>query len=161
MAYRKILVTLDGSKIAEKALDHLLEIAPRGAAITLLSVMAEDRPSEVAALSSVVSQNSKQPDTTNWPPVQQIADPHQSDAREAYLKRVTDWLAAAGYDVDTQILEGNPIEQIVDIAKRGYDIIIMVTHRRTGLSKVAIGSVTDGVLQKAPCPVVVIPARAD
>jgi nucleotide-binding universal stress UspA family protein len=160
MAYRKILVTLDGSKVAEKALDHLLEIAPRGAVITLLSVMAEDRPSEVATLASVVRENS-QKTNTNWPPIQQIADPHQMDARKAYLKRVTDWLEAAGYDVNAEVVEGNPIERIVDVAKQGYDIIIMVTHGRTGMNKVAVGSVTDGVLQKTTCPVVVIPARAD
>ena len=122
--------------------------------------MAEDRPTEVAQLASVVRENS-QHGATSWPPIQQIADPHQLDARKSYLKRVTDWLEAAGYDVNAEVVEGNPIERIVDVAKQGYDIIIMVTHGRTGMNKVAIGSVTDGVLQKTTCPVVVIPARAD
>jgi len=44
------------------------------------------------------------------------------------------------------------------VAREGFDLLMMVTHGRTGLSKLALGSITEAVLQHAPCPVLVIPA---
>lgn len=54
---------------------------------------------------------------------------------------------------------GVPQANIVDMAAREeVDIIVMSTHGRTGLGHVLLGSVTERVVGRAPCPVLVIPA---
>src|SRR5262249_15420012 len=162
MKYRKILVTLDGSKLAEAALEHVIEIARPGAQIHFLSVMAEDRVSEIAALASAIAQpvTTMAPPTEQWPPIENTTDPRAINARRDYLKQARAWIAQAGVDVSTEVTPGNVVETILKIAKEGFDLIIMVTHGRTGLTKVALGSVAEGVLHKAPCAVLIIPASA-
>ena len=162
MKYRKILVTLDGSKLAEAALEHVMEVARPGAQIHFLSVMAEDRVSEIAALASAIAQpvTTMAPPADQWPPVNSVADPRAVHARQRYLDEVSSWIAQTGYEVSTEVRPGNVVETIVSVAKDGFDLIVMVTHGRTGLSKVALGSVAEGVLHKAPCPVLIIPASA-
>ena len=49
---------------------------------------------------------------------------------------------------------------IVDFAEReAVDLIVMATHGRTGLNHVLLGSVTEKVVARAPCPIVVVPRQ--
>jgi len=53
---------------------------------------------------------------------------------------------------------GTPYKAIVDAAvAEGVDLIVMSTHGRTGLAHMLIGSVTERVLRRAPCPVLAVP----
>lgn len=55
------------------------------------------------------------------------------------------------------IARGFPADEIVSFAKNnGIDLIIMSTHGRTGLKHVLLGSTTEKVVRKAPCPVLSI-----
>jgi nucleotide-binding universal stress UspA family protein len=55
---------------------------------------------------------------------------------------------------------GAPHTSIVEMAEReGADLIVMSTHGRTGLSHILLGSVTEKVVARAPCPVLVIPSH--
>lgn len=55
---------------------------------------------------------------------------------------------------------GGPHTSIVEAAERdGADLIVMSTHGRTGLSHILLGSVTEKVVARAPCPVLVIPSH--
>lgn len=50
---------------------------------------------------------------------------------------------------------GSPAASIVEYAnKQGVDLIVMGTHGRGAVERMWVGSVTEGVLQRAPCPVV-------
>jgi nucleotide-binding universal stress UspA family protein len=68
---------------------------------------------------------------------------------------------------DTKLVEirqkvefGAPHTSIVEMAEReGADLIVMSTHGRTGLSHILLGSVTEKVVARAPCPVLVIPSH--
>jgi nucleotide-binding universal stress UspA family protein len=51
---------------------------------------------------------------------------------------------------------GPPAEQIVLEAGKGYDVIVIGTHGRTGLSHLLMGSVAERVVRKAPCPVLTV-----
>ncbi|MDR7544554.1 MAG: universal stress protein [Armatimonadota bacterium] len=54
--------------------------------------------------------------------------------------------------------KGQPADVILERASRGdVDLIVMGTHGRTGLQRLLVGSVAEGVLRRAPCPVVVVP----
>ena len=53
---------------------------------------------------------------------------------------------------------GGAYGNIVELAEReSVDLIVMSTHGRTGLSHMLLGSVTENVIARAPCPVVAIP----
>ena len=54
-------------------------------------------------------------------------------------------------------LEGAPLTEIVKFAKReNVDLIVMASHGRTGLSRLVMGSIAEGVMRRAPCPVLVV-----
>ncbi len=56
------------------------------------------------------------------------------------------------------LLEGVPEDEIVAQAREhGAEFIVMGTHGRTGLLSVLMGSVSEGVIRHAPCPVTVVP----
>lgn len=71
-------------------------------------------------------------------------------------------MADCACDVDTSVKPrqkvelGIPDESIVELAKsQGYDLIVMSTHGKTGV-RMSLGSVTEKVVQTAPCPVLSI-----
>ncbi len=155
MAYQKILVPLDGSKFAELALQHVIQVAASGAHVHLLSVMAEDPTSEISSLSTAKGQAAKLADES-WPPIRP-ANPQATDGRRDYLRRAGEWLEQLGMDVTTEARPGNVVEVIVEVASQRFDIVIMATHARKGLNRVGLGSVAEGVLHRAPCPILIIP----
>lgn len=56
------------------------------------------------------------------------------------------------------MLPGVATDQIVQFSERGgHDVIVMGTHNRAGLSRVAHGSVAEQVVRRANCPVLVVP----
>ncbi len=66
----------------------------------------------------------------------------------------------AGQRARVEVRRGDPVEGIVTRAVESRaDLIVMGTHRRTGLARLLVGSVAAGVLRRAPCPVVLVPAR--
>jgi quercetin dioxygenase-like cupin family protein len=59
--------------------------------------------------------------------------------------------------VDYRVAEGDPAEEILRLAETlRCDVIVMGTHGRTGLGRFLTGSVAEGVLRKALCPVLVV-----
>lgn len=159
MGYSKVLITLDGSKLAELALKHVIKLAEPGAQVHLLSVMAEGQTSEIATLANAIAQPIHE-SREAWPPLRGASDPRAVHARGDYLKQVSDWIEQLGFEVTTEVRPGGIIETIVSVARDGFDVIIIATHGRTGLSKVALGSIAEGVLHRAPCPVLIIPTSA-
>lgn len=66
-------------------------------------------------------------------------------------------LADAGIAVNYEILEGSPAETICRYAEEGqYDLIIVGNRGQSKASRVLLGSVSDDVVRKAYCPVLVI-----
>ena len=60
-------------------------------------------------------------------------------------------------DVESYVGFGSPADQIVDYAeKHSIDLIVMGTHGRAGVEKMWLGSITEKVLRKAHCPVLVV-----
>ncbi len=56
--------------------------------------------------------------------------------------------------VETQVMEGDPVDMILRAAEEtDCDVIVMGTHGRTGLGRLLMGSVAEAVIRKAPCPV--------
>jgi nucleotide-binding universal stress UspA family protein len=56
--------------------------------------------------------------------------------------------------VESQVMEGDPVDMILRAAEETHsDIIVMGTHGRTALARLLLSSVAEMVLRKAPCPV--------
>ncbi len=60
-------------------------------------------------------------------------------------------------NVEYQVVQGDPVEQILKLAKEtGADAIVIGTHGRGGLMHVLLGSVAEKLLRQAPCAVVAV-----
>ena len=159
MAYRKILVPLDGSKLSEAALQHALQIAAPHGKVHILSVVAEGEASEIASLASARAYHHPG-EEHQWPHIDATNDPTEPDARKNYLRRVAEWLEPLDLDVTWETRRGEVIPTILEVAKNHYEIIVLATHGRTGIVKTMVGSVTDAILEQAPCPVLVVPVHS-
>jgi nucleotide-binding universal stress UspA family protein len=63
----------------------------------------------------------------------------------------------APIQAEIRLVDGDPVTEIVRVSKEtGSDLIVMGTHGWTGLSRLLMGSVAEGVVRKAPCPVLTI-----
>jgi nucleotide-binding universal stress UspA family protein len=71
-------------------------------------------------------------------------------------------LDTLGVDYATDVVQGTPAETIVDYAERfGYDLVVMPTHGREGLSRYLLGSVTEKVVRLSSVPVLTARMRED
>ncbi len=75
------------------------------------------------------------------------------------LEKIEAKLAADFVTVKSVQVVGSPISQIVEQAETlGADYIVMGSHGHTAIYDLLVGSTTHGVLLRAKCPVVIIPA---
>ncbi len=78
---------------------------------------------------------------------------------EEHLERLVEELKLAPEKVVTAVVTGHPSVEINRYAQEnGIDMIIMSTHGHSGLSHFLLGSVTERVVRKAPCPVLTVHA---
>jgi nucleotide-binding universal stress UspA family protein len=147
--YERILVTLDGSEVAECALPHM-ETVYKGCEkpkVTLLRVV-EPLQMPYGEAMTVLS-------------VDMIRDAEAQALEEArqYLQRISIRLGRVGIPVTTEVLMGRPAETIVDyINKNNCDLLVTSTHGRSGVGRWVWGSVTDKVLRQVCIPVMLIRA---
>jgi nucleotide-binding universal stress UspA family protein len=70
-------------------------------------------------------------------------------------------LHAEDIQVDYKLREGKPAKEIVKVAeKRGVDLIVMTTDGRDSIKDFVTGTITEHVINHAPCPVLVIPYKS-
>ena len=136
-----ILVPLDGSDASELALKPAVELADRfQAKLSLLTVMVRYPESRIQA-----------------PKI----DERSTGNGEAYLEDVRKRFGLPD-SVSANTALGMPGEAIIEAARAAnIDLIVMSTHGTTGTDviKHTLGSVAWKILQHAPCPVYLVPAR--
>jgi nucleotide-binding universal stress UspA family protein len=141
MKIDKLLVPLDGSRLAEQALAKALDVAEGGQPTFLLLRAAE---------------------ASTWPGVdptdEQIRVVHEA---EEYLNAVQARLVSKGIrKIETSVWYGPPAAAIVEAARVGHaDLIVMTTHGRSGLGRLILGSVAEAVLRGTSTPIMLL--RAD
>jgi nucleotide-binding universal stress UspA family protein len=147
-AVEEILVPLDGSALSESVLEEALRLGGPGARYTLVRVVPVGPPS--TSISGTIELAYRQ----------ELLDALRSGA-EQYLTEVAARLRAEGHDVRTEvILHPQPARGILDrAAEIGADMIAMATHGRSGLERLALGSVADKVLRGAEIPVLIMRAQ--
>jgi len=128
-----VVVPLDGSKLSESALEHGVRIAKAfDAALHIVQVIS---PASQTFLFDV-------PSVTSVDIATQI-----EQGVEEYLKGVGQRLANEA-KVMTCVLRGPPADELVEyVETHGVDLVVMASHGRGGLVRVALGSVADRLLQ--------------
>lgn len=148
--YKKILVPLDGSELAEAALPLVCNLAEsNGAEIVLVRVV--EYPSEVYAIDNPYFPN----DPRYKDQLQEKKNSYLAAADE-YLAIVASPLKQARFIVTSEVWEGPVVEAIRDAAiSVGADLIVMSSHgRSTGSLCGIIGSVANRVMNTSKIPVI-------
>ncbi len=80
-------------------------------------------------------------------------------AAERYLNQLASQLDYGKVNIETKVLVGNPAEELAGFAKKSKaDLIVIATHRRSGISRWVWGSVADRLLRSACVPVLMVRA---
>ncbi|NQW19674.1 MAG: universal stress protein [Chloroflexi bacterium] len=128
MALSKILVSLDGSVLAEKAVPIAMSLARSSGAEICLITVADGKPGDM---------------------------PY--DDSELYLEEVSSSLRHSGFTSCFHVGTGSAAHSIVQTAHdEEVDLIIMTTRGRSGITRGILGSVTDEVISKSLMPVYVV-----
>jgi len=148
--FEKVLVCLDGSPLAEAILPYIAEESRHFSKIVFL--MAIDAP--VVSLPVGVPGESAGPVRTEAMLKEFRA---ALEKAPAYLDRLAEPLRAAGAEVETAVLEGNPAEVIIDyIRENDISLVALATHGHSGLRNIAMGSTAAFLLKNAGRPVLIV-----
>jgi nucleotide-binding universal stress UspA family protein len=148
--YKQILISTDGSDIAQKGMNHGLALAKSvGAKVTIVTV-TEPFPIYAGAAASA-----------GWAPPPMETAEYEARQKDAADKTLADAKAAAerlGVDAETvHIPQAHPAEAIIETASnRHCGLIVMASHGRRGIRRLLLGSQTSEVLSNSPVPVLVV-----
>lgn len=148
--YKKIMVPLDGSELAECVLPHVQTMAEAKGVQTVVFV----RVVEPLSLTPVRGE-------TGWLSDEEM---RQLDARskavaESYLENLVNGLDYGKVSIQREALVGKAAESLAEYAsKNDIDLIIVATHGRSGVSRWVWGSVADKLLRSAHVPVLMVRA---
>lgn len=151
--FDKILVPLDGSEHSMRALDIAIQIAKKfKGKITLIHVYSVGvRPVVVPEPAAFT------PGIPIMAPVEysKVAEAVK-EASARILAEGVEKAKAQGVDVETMLREGHTVHEIVRAAEEGgFNLIVMGARGISRIKEMILGSVSEGVIRNAPCPVLV------
>jgi nucleotide-binding universal stress UspA family protein len=174
--YKKVVVPLDGSKLAETVLPHL-EIFAKGCNIgDIMLVSVTEKLSGNIMVNDFFEQfvpekpaTVKSPQFTTFQPIvaatkakletQEMpvnAGKMYRSAAEYLLKIVQD-LEEKGFDATGSVLIGHPAEEIVRFTESQHaDLIIMASRGKSGLSRWEMGNIAEKVIRASKVPVLLV-----
>jgi len=146
--YKRIMITLDGSELAEQALDHAVKLATCFQA-------------DLYAVRVVIPFGMLVPTTMEY----DLSENYRRNViQEAhvYLNKIEAKLKPIlGNHFQTQVIEGIVVNSILEFAdSKGIDLIVMATHGRSGLGRWVFGSVAERIVHAANVPVFLVRAKA-
>ncbi|WP_433632211.1 universal stress protein [Halomicrococcus sp. NG-SE-24] len=141
--YEDILLPFDGSDGAAEALHHAAEIAHWADATIHVLFVADTTLHSVTVVET------------------QVIDALVQEG-EDIVEEAEKTLDTLGVDYDSDVVQGHPAPTIVEYAERyDYDVIVMPTHGREGVSRYLIGSVTEKVVRLSSVPVLTARMQPD
>jgi nucleotide-binding universal stress UspA family protein len=148
---RTAVIGTDGSAHARRAAAFLARLArhPQGRAIVVSVLDPPLAPSQALMPSAVRQRLSAE-----------LA--HMERARQRAAQRHIDaasrTLAQAGWRVEPALRIGVPVEELLKVADASRaDVIVLGARGTSGLARLLLGSVADGILKRAPAPVLLVP----
>lgn len=145
--YKHILISTDGSEVAQKGVDHGLSLAKNlGARVTIITVT--ERLSGYIGIGA-------------WIPAPVEMAGYEASQKEMVDKILTAAKALAdkmGVEAETlHIPDAVPADAIIEIAQAKHcSLIAMASHGRRGMGRLLLGSQTAEVLARSPVPVLVV-----
>ncbi|MGD8865032.1 MAG: universal stress protein [Anaerolineales bacterium] len=142
---KRILLTLDGSPLAEEAIHPaILHAQAHEAELHILRVVSPLTKSYRAGKASLSAIETAERDLKFM--------------AQDYLDDKVEQLSSNGLNVQAAMRNGQPYEIIIQYAtKNKIDLIVMARRGESGLTRWLIGSVTDHVVRASPIPVLVVP----
>jgi nucleotide-binding universal stress UspA family protein len=141
--YKRILVPLDGSVMAEQSIPHAIGLAERYGAMLILLRVLEPIP-QVRGMSASDSASIKQ---------------HADTGAHEYLAKWLSKIRNKGIPVQPAVVEGRPDVTILNFSEHNQvDLIVICSRGRSGLSRWLMGSVADRVVRGAAAPVLLVRA---
>jgi nucleotide-binding universal stress UspA family protein len=138
--FNKILLAVDGS-------EHALNAARKAAELARTMKPGEFR---------IVVSYDTIPIYLGEPNLQFAIDNRKSAAEEI-LNQAVNEVGTIPCDIHTEVIEGNPAEAIIDVAKiRSTDLIVMGSRGLGTLAGLLLGSTSQKVVAHAPCPVLIV-----
>lgn len=137
--FKRILVAYDGSDGSRVALKRGIELAKAlGAELASVSV-EEHLPYYAASLSEVKG-------------TKELVDEHF----RMLTKQARDLAALGGVTMETMVVQGHEVEQIVATAREGhFDLLVVGHHGHSRIFERTMGSTAQSIVRHAPCPVLV------
>ena len=150
--YKKIMVPLDGSELAECVLDHV-EIFIKECKVDKVVFIRMVEPFTFPFAASEPSPVLKEIEKMN-----KMDEMRRSKAEE-YLKQVADRFKNENTQIHTKAMIGSVPEGLIEyMGESRIDLVIMATHGRSGVSRWVRGSVADRVLRASFVPVLLVRA---
>jgi nucleotide-binding universal stress UspA family protein len=145
MAFRSILVPVDYSEPSRRALELALTLNENA---TVTVVHAWDRPAYVG------EEMVTHPDGSRRSLSELIRDNAEREMTE-FLAKVSTPIPP---NCKHHLITGDPVAAIIaEASKPGYDVLVVGTHGRTGMTKLLLGSVTEKLIRLSPIPVLTVP----
>ena len=150
--YKKILVPLDGSELAECVLPHVESIA-KGCGVETVTFVRVVAPIKMP-VSSIDEEYTFIAE--DWKRLESMS----RAMAENYLNKLMNRVKYIGIDFQSEVLGGGrAADMIAEYATKGVvDLIIIATHGRSGISRWLLGGVAERVLRSACVPVLMVRA---
>ncbi len=152
--YDKILVPLDGSKLAECVLPHVEALATAFKPKEVILISVTERITGFRVM-----------DDYSRPLGERLvpeAVGKEEEQAQKYLDKIAKTLETKGIKVRTEVLMGKPAEEIIIYThKIDRGLIVMASHGRSGISRWTHGSVADRVFRATAIPIMMIQAKDD
>jgi len=146
--YQRILVPIDGSATAERALQEAIKMATGKAQLHLVYVIEQVYPLDAEAYAYI-----------DYAALQEAA----RMTGERTLAQAAEKVRQSGFTAETALLDvpGERVANVIDKEALNWkaDLIVIGTHGRSGLGRLLLGSVAEGVVRGASVPVLLVRAE--
>ncbi len=139
--YEKILIATDGSEYTKNAVDYGIDLA-KSTGAKLFAIYVVD----TAAFASI-------PMDAAWESMYELL----KQEGDLAIKYVTERAQAEGLEVEGNLIEGHPADEIIRYSeKNSISLIVMGTLGKSGLDRFLLGSVAEKVVRNSKIPVLVV-----
>jgi nucleotide-binding universal stress UspA family protein len=146
--YQRILVPIDGSVTAERALQEAIKLAAGKAQLRLVYVIEQVYPLDTEGYAFI-----------DYVALQEAV----RQTGERTLAQAAEKVRRSGMTAETALLDvpGERVASVIDGEALNWraDLIVIGTHGRSGLSRLLLGSVAEGVVRGASVPVLLVRAE--
>ena len=158
MMYKRIMVPLDGSELAERVLPHVNTFVSAFPATSAVLVRVVEPSPSLFDDTASISSTSREKMIAD---IKQIDEKRKLDAA-AYLDGVIQKVTSEGGKFTSVVLSGRVAERLAEyIEKQDMDLVIIATHGRSGISRWVRGSIAERVLTASRCPVLLVRPESD